>query len=67
MHSSYPTVDEFSTMLVDLSSYVLANKTFIAIWTFWRVRRFASARLFVLFATKMQALRRTKFSEEGEK
>lgn len=31
MHSSYPEIDDFSDMLVDLSSYVLESKTFIAI------------------------------------
>lgn len=31
MHSSFPDPADFSAMLVDLSSYVLENKTFIAI------------------------------------
>lgn len=31
MHSSYPGIDEFSDMLVDLSSYIMEKKTFIAV------------------------------------
>ncbi len=31
MHSTYPEIADFSEMLVDLSSYVLENKTFIAL------------------------------------
>lgn len=31
MHSTFPEIADFSKMLVDLSSYVLENKTFIAI------------------------------------
>ncbi len=31
MHSNFPKIEDFSDMLVDLSSYVLENKTFIAI------------------------------------
>ena len=31
MHSSFPEIESFSEMLVDLSTYVLENKTFIAI------------------------------------
>ncbi len=31
MHSNFPSIEDFSEMLVDLSEYVLENKTFIAI------------------------------------
>ena len=31
MHSSFPEVESFSEMLVDLSAYVLENKTFLAL------------------------------------
>jgi uncharacterized protein (DUF362 family)/NAD-dependent dihydropyrimidine dehydrogenase PreA subunit len=31
MHSNFPKIEDFSEMLVDLSSYILENKTFIAI------------------------------------
>ncbi len=31
MHSNFPRIDDFSEMLVDLASYVTANKTFVAI------------------------------------
>lgn len=31
MHSNFPAIEDFSEMLVDLSEYVLENKTFIAI------------------------------------
>ncbi len=31
VHSSFPEINDFSEMLVDLSSYILENKTFVAI------------------------------------
>lgn len=31
MHSNFPKIEDFSEMLVDLSSYVMENKTFIAV------------------------------------